>query len=326
MKYQHLQKSTRMEISILLNKGYSLRDISRTLEYNPSSISREINNNGGRDNYDPLKAQHNAYKKRRYSKYQGMKINEDIELQQYVETRIKDCWTPEEIAGKLKADNHDKSVISAKSIYKYLYSPYGQYLCNYLPLKRFKPRKRKKGKKGKRGSIKDRVFIDHRPDIVNERARFGDWEADTLGRPKTCSAQTLVGVIERKTRYLLAAKVSRLKYSMDGFKAVLNPYHETIKSLTLDNGRENASFKKLKLDIYFCHAYSSWEKGSIENSFGRLRRFIPKKADLKYYSDKQISDIIHIMNNTPRKCLGYRTPNEVFKEQLLLTKKKGCCT
>lgn len=317
MSYKHISKVNRLEISILLNRGYSIREIGRALGKNPSSISREIKKNKVKDIYDPAKANHKARVRRLYSKYEGMKIISHTELRDYVEEKLQSHYTPEEIAGRLKRENNGVAVISAKSIYKFLYSVYGRSLCKYLPSQRQRPRKRG-AKKQKRQIIPNRISIEERPDIVDERIRFGDFEGDTLGRPKG-EQETLVGAIERKTRFFLACKVSRLKYSMDGFKKILNPYHSTIKSLTLDNGVENSRHQELNVSTYFCHPYSSWEKPGIENTFGRLRRFIPKKASLKNYTEKEISDIINLMNNTPRKCLDYRTPQEAFLEELTNT-------
>lgn len=311
MRYHHFAKDKRNELSILLKKGYSLRDIAEVLGKNPSSISRELKRNQrSNGQYDPDAAQHKARKRRKYSKYQGMKIAECFELETYIASRLAKAWTPEQIAGRLKSDNGDQAVISAKSIYKFLYSAPGQYLCRYLPSQRHRPRKRRE-KKSERELIPNRVFIDLRPKIINERKRFGDFEGDTLGRPKG-ESEVIVGALERKSRYLLACKAPRLKNAMDGFKFLLNPYHGVIKSLTLDNGVENVKYEKLNVPTYFCHPYSSWEKGGVENAFLRLRRFIPKKARPTDYTDQDIFAIINIMNNTPRKCLNWKTPQEVF--------------
>lgn len=316
MKYAHFSKTDRMELSILLKKGYSIRTIAKVLEKNPSSVSREIKRNSVNGEYNSQKANHKSRVKRKHSKYQGMKIVSSEWMHDYIEEKMKIGWTPEEISGRLKRENNDMPVISAKSIYKYLYSAYGQYLCNYLVSKRYYPKKRRK-KKSKRELIPDRKFIEKRPSEVNLRTTFGHLEGDTLGKPKG-ESQTLVGALERLSRFFMAQKVPRLKYSMDGFKNQLRPYHKIIKSLTLDNGVENVRYQELNIDAYFCHPYSSWEKGSIENIFGRLRRYIPKKSSLAKYTDEQISAIIDMMNNTPRKCLNYATPKEVFEEHLAL--------
>lgn len=271
--------------------------------------------------YNPDKANHKAIVRREKSKYQGMKIRNNAELEDYVRDKLKLRWSPEEISGRLKKIDTNIAYVSSRGIYKYLYSDYGQSCCQYLYSKRYKVRKRRK-KKMKREIIKNRVFIDQRPEIINERQRFGDWEADTLGAIKT-DKQRVAGLVERYSRYFLAVRVKQLKYAMDGFKSMINPQRSTVHSVTMDNGVENARHLEIRAKTYFCHPYSSWEKGSIENSFMRLRRFIPKGSSLKYFTNKQINSFINTMNNTPRKCLNFRTPVEVFNEQLFINR---CCT
>ncbi|MFA6973447.1 MAG: IS30 family transposase [Parcubacteria group bacterium] len=322
LKYKHFKQNERNEIAILLKKDYSLRDIGYALGRNPSSVSREIKLNSVSGVYDPRKAKQKARTRRKHSKYQCMKIRELSWLEKYVSEKLQACWTPEQIAGRLKSE-HGYTIISAKSIYEYIYSVYGQHLSPYLTYKQFHKRKggvRKRGvrKRGWGGGIRNRVSIDDRPAVVNERSRFGDFEADTLGAIKT-DKEVLTGITERLSRFLILEKVPRLKYAMDGFKKSLNPYQNIVQTMTFDNGFENSRYAELNVDTYFCHPFSSWEKGGIENTFGRLRRFIPKKESLKSYSPEKISAIMKIMNDTPRKCLGYKTPTEVFNEQLSLT-------
>lgn len=317
MKYSHLTKPDRMELSILLNRGYSHREISRTLGKHHSSISREIKDNSVRGRYDPDKANHKALVKRAKSKYLGMKIRGDSKLESYVAEKIKMRWSPEEIAGRIRNVDAEIKYVSAPSIYKYLYSVYGQGLCPCLYSKRWRKGKRHGNGKPKRELIPNRISIEARPDIINRRIRFGDFEGDTLGRIKT-DKEAVVGSVERMSRYVILGKVPRLKYAMDGLKKQLSPYRGIIESMTLDNGVENVHYERLDIQTFFCHSYSSWEKATMENSFGRLRRFIPKGASLKEYSDEDICRFSELMNNTPRKCLNYRTPKEVFEEQLFL--------
>lgn len=325
MSYTHFKQNERDEIAILLKKGYSLRDIGHALRRSPSSVSREINRNLVKGEYDPRKARVKAYVRRKKSKYQGMKIRDILGLEEYVEAKMRSYWTPEQIAGRLKAENGE-TVISAKSIYEYVYSPYGQHLTGFLTYKQNRKRNgATKRKSWNSGCVKNRVFIDDRPDIVNQRARFGDFEADTLGVIRT-DKEVLTGIAERLSRFLMIKKVSRLKYAVDGFKESLNPYQSAVQSITFDNGIENRRHLELNTSTFFCHPYSSWEKGTIENLFGRLRRFIPKKTSLRHYSPEHISAIMDIMNNTPRKCLEYRTPAEVFNEQFDLNRKNQCCS
>jgi IS30 family transposase len=325
MRYKHFSKTERLELSILLKKDYSLRDIGRALSRNPSSVSREIKRNSVNGEYDPHKADHKAYVKRKYSKYQGMKVRENPEIESYIEEKIKSDWSPEAIAGRLPIDSGGRLSIHHTSIYKYLYSPYGQHLCKYLQYNRYR-KKKKKGTKAVKEIIKNRVFIDQRPEIINQRVRCGDFEGDTLGTSKS-SKETLFGVVDRKSLYFLAKKIPRLKQAMVAAKRLLKPYQ--VFSLTLDNGPENASYQMLGVPTFFCHPYSAWEKPIIENTFRRLRRYIPKKSCLNSYSDEQISIIIDRMNNIPRKCLGWKTPKEVFFQNQAITLpifNLKCCT
>jgi transposase, IS30 family len=309
MAYTHLSKVQRSELSILRDKGYSYRDIADAVGIHYSTVCRELKRhvmrNTGR--YDPVNAHHKAYVSRKYSKYDGMKISKDSFLRDFVVNGLKFGWTPEEISGRLKRDH--ARILGFKSIYTWLSSVQGQEYMRLLPSKTWKQRRRKRGKSA---HIPNRISIEERPKVINKRKRIGDFEGDTLGKPKYTS-QTLVGAVDRKSRFFVGKKVKALRLSVEGFKAILP---EKILSLTLDNGLENIRYEELGIDTYFCHPYASWEKGTVENTFQRLRRFIPKKANLANYSHRQIAIIIQKMNNTPRKCLGYRTPAEVFKDQL----------
>lgn len=323
MTYKHFTQEDRYQISILLKKGHSQEDIADVLEKNHSSVNREINRNSVGGVYNPKKAQTKSVIKRAKSKYQCMKIVKHQNFIDFITIGLKDShWTPEEIAGRWNGEHHldangTKMIISAPSIYKYLYSNRGQSLCKFLVSRRYTKKKRKEGGKTKRQMIPNRISIEQRPVIINDRSEFGHWEGDTLGRIKTDS-EAVIAMSERISRFLLIDKVPQLKYTMDGFKMLLDPHRSTFKSLTLDNGVENIKYEKLDLDTYFCHPYSSWEKGGIENQLGRLRRFIPKKSSLKDYTREQIIGFAEIMNNTPRKCLSWKTPREVFEEQCKL--------
>ncbi len=317
MSYTHFRQNERNEIAILLKKGYSLRDIGHALGRSPSSVSREIKRNSVGGIYYSRKARHKAYRRRKYSKYQGMKIADNPEIRDYIGNKLRESWSPQSIAGRMKRDV-GKSVHHTV-IYKYLYSQYGQDMCKYLRYKRYR-RKKRTQIKSIREIIKHRVFIEERPAIINERVRYGDFEGDTLGYPKT-GKETLAAVVERKSRFILGRKISQLKNTMEGFKDIFQSLPAL--SLTLDNGVENARYQELDVDTYFCHPYSSWEKGAIENAFKLIREYIPKKKLIENYSVKEISAIIDIINNRPRKCLDWWTPREVFEANFLNNK---CCT
>jgi IS30 family transposase len=222
MRYSHFNRTERLELSILLKKGYSVRDIAQALGRNPSSVSREIRRNSVKGEYDPKKADHKAYVRRKYSKYQGMKVRENPEIESYIKQKLKLDWSPETIAGRLSIDSGGRLSIHHTSIYKYLYTVYGEHLCKYLQYKRYRKKKRN-GTKPIREIIKNRVFIDQRPKIINQRVRCGDFELDTLGTPKT-SKESLIGVVDRKSLYFLAKKIPRLKQAMVAAKRLLKPY------------------------------------------------------------------------------------------------------
>lgn len=309
---KHFTKAERDELSILLKKGYSRRQIGEALGKDHSSITREIRRNRVKGVYEPKKAEAKSRVRRRSSKYQNMKINESQEFIEFLTKQLKEGWTPEQISGRWNYKHLNDKHFSFKSIYKFLYSAPGQHLCKYLLCRHYNPYKRW-GNRRKRLPIKNRVSIEQRPKVINERKRLGDFEADLLGAVKT-DQERLPALVERLSRKLFAVKVQRAKYAVDGFNFLLKPYRDILKSITFDNGPENARHLELNTKTYFCHPFSSWEKGLIENTLGRLRRFIKKRSSLKLYSDDDIARFVERMNNTPRKCLGFKTPNEVFNE------------
>ena len=231
--------------------------------------------------------------------------NSDL-LEEYIKEKMVNGWTPEEITERLKTENNGKQVISFKLIYNWLDTPFGEPSKMYLASKQSHWRRRKVGKKV---IIKDRIFIEKRPAVINRRKRIGDFEADVLGSSKSEKAR-ITGVVDRKAKYLNLKKVSRLREAVIAYNRMLKANNAL--SCTMDNGPENASWKKFRIPTYFTHPYSAWEKGTMENTFQRLRRFIPKKSRLSKYSNSDISIIVDKMNNTPRKCLNWKTPKEVF--------------
>jgi IS30 family transposase len=310
-QYNHFTKDERNELSILLKKGYSQRTIAGVLRRSPPSIGREVKRNSVNGEYVADKADHKAYVARWNAKYQGMKIANHDWLEAYIKDKLSRYWTPEEITGRLEYE-HGKSVITFNSIYKWLYTGRGQQYCGYLPLKRYYQKSRK-GLSAKRTLIPNRISIELRPNVINQRVRCGDFEADTLGVPRA-SVATIAGAVDRKSRYFSVRKIERIGMAIDAFKDIQSSL--SARSFTFDNGVENVRHESLKVPTYFCNPYSPWEKGSMENTFLRLRRFIPKKSLISKYSDQEIADICDIMNDTPRKCLGWKTPKEVFQEHL----------
>lgn len=310
-----MEKGERLELSILRKKGYSLREIGQALGRSHSSLSRELKKNKVNRSYDPQKANAKAKMRRTRSKYQWMKVRETPGLEKYVGERMKRGWSPELIAGCYRNETGEK--LKADTIYKYLYSAFGQHLCKYLKYKRYgKRRFRLRTKAVPASHIPDRVSINERPVEIGERRTFGHFEADTMGRPHRASPQTLVVMRERLSRKLFSIKVKRLKYTIEGFKKIIEPL--SVSSITFDNGVENIRYQELDIPSYFCNPYHSWEKGSVEQGIGQIRTYIPKKADLKNYTPRHIEAIMDLLNNRPMKCLDYKTPNEVYDKNIQL--------
>ena len=312
-KYAHIKKAERLEIAVLLNKGYGLRDIAEVLKRSPGSVSDEIKRNSARGVYDPRKAEHKAYVRRKYSKYQGMKIEANSELRKYVENHLKEDWSPEEIAGRLKEIDKHIAYVSRGAVYKFIYSVYGRALEQYL---------RYKGKKQKRKSIsatkiEGRIFINKRPKIVEKRRRFGDWEGDFIVSGKDGKGILLV-LHERKARFTLIRKIMipKMEFIYQLIREMTGGY--IVNTLTLDNDiifrKHERLSRLLGVPIYFCHPYHSWEKGGVENTNKLIRQYIPKGSDISVYSDEYIQTIQDKLNNRPRKCLRYRTPLETMRE------------
>jgi IS30 family transposase len=322
MAHRQINNADRSEISILLKKNYSHHSIADALGFKQSTISREIKRNSVKGKYLPRSAKVKARVRRRYSKYQGMKVRERPRLQAYIIAGLKKHQTPEEISGRLKEIDTHLSYISAKGIYKWLYSVHGQKYCHLLPKQRIKP-KRRRGKKAKREMIPNRTGIEKRPKEANMRSECGHLETDTMvsGR-KTGSKAALTLLHDRKARFTRLKKIPNLKpaTNAEALKRMGQDMH--CLTITHDNGIENKNHEyvatALSVRTFFCNPYSSWEKGSVENTIGRIRRFIPKGADLNDYSDEDIAAIEHWLNHTPRKCLGFKTPYEVLLEQNLL--------
>lgn len=314
-EYSQIKKEERDEISILLKKGYSLRNIAYALGRDPGTISREIQRNQKKNgSYDPRVAYHKAYVRRKYAKYQGKKINESNDLREYLLEGLKRYWSPDGVSGRMRYEEKP-FYVSKTTIYEWLYSSHGQYWCQHLYSRRYRPRKRQE-KKTKKTLIPNRKGLELRPKEANERLTLGHYEGDTMvsGR-KTGSKAVLSVIYDRFSRQIETEKIPALKPRLFN-KAITNIKERivAIRSFTLDNGVENTKYEELKIPTYFCDPYSSWQKGGVENAIKMLRWFIPKGTDIAKYSDEYVSMIVNILNNKPRKSLGYKTPLEVMIE------------
>lgn len=320
MSYRHLTMDERNVIWRMKELGKPLSEIARCVGRHRSSVGRELRRNAEFDGrYLPDSAQTRAYIRRRA--HLCRPCTGDAALMAHVEARIQGRWSPEQIAGRLKVAAPGPLAgrsISHATIYRWIWAcpQRARRLRPHLRVARKKRRKRY-GTPSKRGQIPNRVSIDERPEIVGGRTRLGDWEGDTVVG-KARSAYVLTNV-DRASRYTVARKLSQATAP-----AVTGALHDAMRRLppdrrrtvTFDNGKEFAGHERiarlLGLDVYFAHPYSSWERGTNENTNGLLRQYLPKGTDFSQLTDWQLESTIRQLNNRPRKCLNYRTPAEVF--------------
>ena len=311
MSYKQLTMTQRYQIEALMKEALSLRAIGRNLGVSHTTISREIRRNSLEDGgYNASSASISTRLRYQYkSKNRRLSKNHVIYIRKYLE----EGWSPEQISGRLALDGLPS--ISHETIYQYIYRKSNQELHQYLRHKNKKYTKRSASHR-RRGHIKDRVSIDERPYIVEEKSRVGDWEIDTvIGKNHH---QGIVTIVDRHSKFTLMKKVPS-KHAHEVTKATLElmrPIKEHTLTITSDNGKEFAYHKEiskvLETDFYFAHPYRSCERGLNEHTNGLIREYFPKKTEFQYITDTQIVDVQNRLNSRPRKILGYKTPAEVF--------------
>jgi len=288
-----------------------LVDIAASLGRSISTIWDELHRNRTRGRYDPEKAHHKAYARRKYAKYQGMKIVHNDALRKAVTVRLLDDQSPEAVAGVL-GRNRRLPGISKESIYRFIASVYGRRIEAH----RWRRKHRRKGRRPKTGQLPNRVFIDQRPKHINARRRIGDAEADFIVSGKSGHGILLV-IADRKSRMAFIERIAEpnIPNVHAAFLRIKARFPE-LRTLTLDNdilfAKHEELAKLLGVKIFFCHAYHSWEKGTVENANKVIRRDIPKGSDISKRSKRFIEALERKLNRRPMKCLGYRTPREVL--------------
>lgn len=304
----HLSKDERNEITILLSKKYSMRSIAFALGRSVCSISSEIKRNSVNEEYDPKKAQHKSYVKRRDSSFRGKKIVADDRLRKFVDDTLINGQSAKAIAGRLKYQEKNLPNISKNTIYRYVKSPYGKLIGVKLQKKgRIRPSK-------KVTQLKDRVFISERPKNINNRTRVGDMEGDFIVSGKLGKGILLV-VTDRRLRVAFLELI--LNVSIDevhlSFEKIKRRFPE-MKTLTLDNDilfqMHKTLEQLLQIKIYFCNPFHSWEKGSVENTNKQIRKYIPKGSDLSQCDQELTVAIEETLNQRFMECLKYATPGE----------------
>jgi len=293
-------------------------EIAKIIRVHPSTISRELKRGRGQigKDYWPLSSQNRAVK-RQVDKSKKANLKLTKETTELIKKYLKREFSPEQIAATL-LHKHNISITHV-AIYRHIHIDKLHNGLLYTHL-RHKGRRRKKYGQARKNRIKERVSIEERPIVVDQKIRIGDFEADTIiGKGRQGA---IVTIVDRKSMYLkLSLPVNKRSHVVaNEMIRLLAPFKKRVHTITTDNGLEFAQHqtisKKLKCDYFFCHPYSSWERGLNENINGLIRQYVPKGSSFEHLTKKEIKHIENRLNHRPRKSLGWRTPYEVFYENL----------
>ena len=315
--YTHLTLEEREEIAIGLTSGLSKRAIARLLNRNPSTISRECLRN--QPSLNQVRYRANCAHTRSQNRSKKSHARERLKSQvtrDYVSKHLILGWTPEIISGRIR--QHEKNIpcTNYESIYQWIYSEQRD-LIKYLARSHRKRKKRGSSLHKHASKIPNRTPIEHRPVSANTRYEFGHWEVDSAVSRQSKAA--IAVLVERGSR-LVKIRLLPSKSALHMHQAIIHslatiPAHLR-QSITYDNGTENCAHQEtnavLNTRSFFCNPYHSWEKGSVEHVIGLIRRFYPKKTDWRLLSHSDLSKIEYQLNQRPRKCLGFKSPAEVF--------------
>ena len=313
MNYKQLAREQRYQIYALMKAGQNQTEIAAHVGCHKSTICRELRRNRGQKSYHPHQADELAYD-RQCAAYRSRIA---WETWQQVERLLRQDWSPEQIAGRLKLEK--QPTVSHECIYLYVYAEKrrGGTLHQHLRSQK-KQRKRYSGYI-RRGQIPNRTSIDKRPKIVASKGRFGDWEADTIIGARHKGG--ILSMVERKSKLTRLCKLTTKAAAEMKDKSIelLAPLANKVHTITVDNGKEFCDHELiaagLQARIYFAHPYASWERGLNENTNGLVRQYFPKKYEFASITKKDLQQVEDLLNNRPRKTLGYRTPNELFFKQ-----------
>lgn len=314
-RYRHLDLRERCEICSLSAQGFSAGAIAKQLKRSRSTISRELKRNSIASGYRPDTADRIAWAR----KLRGSILERCSQLKDLVKAQLGMGWTPEQISGRLQLTRSDHR-ISSESIYRFIYSAAGRKLGWHRYLTQKKAKRGYRAKKGReRAENSDKLPIWLRPTKAHLRSEIGHWEGDCMHFRK--QSDILLTLQERRTRVWLMQKLPRRDAETTAntiIDQLENLPSKARKTITFDNGSEFSKHSKLTDEIgmraFFCEPHSPWQRGSIENGNGRIRRDLPRKADLEKWTDQDIQMLTFIINSTPRKCLGFKTPFEAFAE------------
>lgn len=307
MSYKQLTQEQRYQIYALMQAKQMSKRIAEIVGVHASTISRELKRNRGKKGYRPKQADQKARARRH-----GARKRIGIETWEYVERELNKEWSPEQVSGRLRS--HHERRISHEWIYQYILADKVAGGSLYKHLRCQKRNRKRYGSHERRGSLPNRRSIDERPRIIEERSRIGDWESDTIiGKSHQ---QAIVTLVDRKSRYLIMQKVEKRTAEKVGEATITMLSTKTCKTITSDNGKEFANHelvaKELKVDYFFAHPFSSWERGTNENTNGLIRQYFPKHSAFTTITHEDVIAVMNKLNNRPRKCLGFQTPNEVY--------------
>jgi len=321
--YEQLSLEERCEIARRCEAGETVRKIAAALDRSPSTVSRELKRNrGSGKRYKPAYAGEQAKARR----WRGSRLERDQALQTLVLERLALGWSPEQIAGRL-AREAGEPIISHESIYRFIYAQIRR--TNDFTWRRYLPRaKFKRGLRARKGGspaihISERVALSERPASAADRVEPGHWEGDLMSF--SAYGQILLTAHERTSR-LLAIRRQPTKHAdpvANALKAWLKDLPPHLRrTITFDNGTEFASHHKLRdqlpIQTYFCDPHAPWQKGGVENAIGRMRRVLPRKTNLNTVAPAKLIALVRRYNHTPRQCLDFQTPAEVFSKLLHL--------
>lgn len=329
-KQKKLTAFERDQIALYHTQRISNSEIARRLGREVSTIGRELKRNRWGELYVAIHA-HNKARERAVFVAHSKHPLKNADVYAYVTERLRDGWSPDQIAGRLKRSHPDNRHfwITAETIYRWIYQP--EQIKRDDPWYEYLRRKQKKRKKYKgrvvhRGHIPDRVSIHERPEAINTRTVFAHWEGDTVeGKGHRDGLHTEV---ERMSRLIMAKKVDAISSEetiLVQQQMFADLPSKARKTTTLDNGRENHLHKRLRLlrmQAYFADPYSSWQRGTNEHGNWHLRYYFPKGTDFQEVSDEELQDVVEEINNRPRKILGYMSAREKFVQ--LLEEARGC--
>jgi IS30 family transposase len=317
-QYTQLSVTDRRRLYVFVEMGLSAKDIAMKMSRHRSTIYRELSRNKESGLYLPIVAHQKAQERAKNGRPNKLK-NNGVLRDYVVRSLVDKGWSPEQISGRMRHQNLS-FYVCPETIYRYVYQSNDKALYHSLTLK--KPKRHRLFRRKHRGCRYGAPYlITQRPDDIDSRGRFGHWEGDTI-EFKGTKSEVVTTLVERKTRMVFLIK-NQSKHSQGVMEKITMKFEglpkKMVKTITFDQGTEFAAHqlleKNIGCDVYYCEAHSPWQKGSNENMNGRLRKYLPKNAKINLITQEELDLIAGKMNRCPRKCIGYKTPNELFIQQ-----------